>query len=150
MSQTVVLACPSGCNLDILAPSVERTGTSLDATFWRDDREAQFVGPNHRYYVTVTESSDQDGPALEYEENEDLDAQFRKDALELHYYYVRFNDFFVARRALRALLADVSLHGFDIWVDTNYGWVIRGSEAVRLMDQDPEWDWRHQAPSSGA
>lgn len=146
MSQSVILACPSACDLATLATALERTARNIRATFQRGEGEIQLVGPHRRFYIAVSEMHDQDAVALEYEANEDLDVQFRAEVLGLRFFLLRFNDWNVAKRTLLDVLEELASRGMNPWMDTDYGWVIRGADAAIRLRKDPEWDWRHPAP----
>jgi hypothetical protein len=106
------------------------------------------VGADHSFYVALSEFSDPDAAALDYESNEDLDDTFRRDVLGLRFYSLRFNNLCAVKRVVFDLVTRLNVLGMDSWIDTDYGWVIRGAEAVARMNRDPSWDWRKPAPGS--
>lgn len=148
MSQSIILACPSSCRMSVFAEILERTADDISASLVHGTGELQLVGPNHRFYLTLSEMREQDAVALDYDSNEDLDAQFRSEVLDLRFYLLCFNDFGVAKRVLHGLLAELGARGMDPWLDTDFGWVIRGADAVAKMRNDPAWDWRRPAPAA--
>jgi hypothetical protein len=148
MSQSIILACATTCDLAVLSGILEPTATQLSASFLRAERETQILGAGHSFYLAVSEVSDPDAMALEYEADEALDTRFRREVLGLRFYLVRFDEFGAARRVLFEMLARLDELGMTPWVDTDYGWVISGSEMVAQMKRDPLWDWRKAAPGS--
>jgi hypothetical protein len=146
MSQSIILACAGACDLSTFADLLTPMAQARGATLARYDRELQIIGAEHSFYLMLTEMNDQDGIALDYESNEDLDEQFRREVLDLRFYSLRFNDFDLTRAVLLELVTKLGALGMDPWMDTDYGWVIRGAEMVATMNRDPLWDWRKPDP----
>jgi hypothetical protein len=77
----------------------------------------------------------------EYRANEDLDAEFRSDLEKWkEYYAVTFRGIDLAREAIRLL---TELEPKEVWIDTEYGWVLRGDQFLQALQQEPSWDWRY-------
>jgi hypothetical protein len=113
MSQSVVLACPAACDLPCLSAVMDRTARNLSASFLGGDSDVQIVDADRSFYVVLSEVRDRDGVALEYESNEDLDAAFRREVLDLRFYSLDLNDFGTAQRVLFDLLLHLSKLGMN-------------------------------------
>ena len=135
--------------MSVLSGVIGQAARDLSATFMEGDQDIQIVGAGHSFYVALSEVSDRDGFALDYESNEDLDGAFRREVLAFRFYSIRYNDFGAAKRVLFDLLSQLDALGMDSWIDTDHGWVIRGTEAMAHMSREPGWDWR-KPWSSGA
>lgn len=77
----------------------------------------------------------------EYAANEDLDPGFRDElGANKEYYAVMFRGIDFAREILQIL---AERGPTEIWIDTEYGWVIRGDQFLSRVRREPNWDWRH-------
>jgi hypothetical protein len=142
MPQTVIIAAPKNWGLAEFETILGRFESSLSATLSIFEEQIQLVEHNQEWHVVVTELDDRTGVAADYQSNSDLDDKFRENAQNLSFFCLRFNDFFVAKRIVFEIARTAVQSGADLWIDTDYGWVIHAWEFVARASRDPQWDWR--------
>jgi hypothetical protein len=145
MSQSVTLLCPTNVTLrDISVLCTKRfPGQVREATLITG--EIVQITPADHHYVSVSQSHREEEAAAEYDDNEDLDPEFRSIVWDRNYFRIHFNDFELVRAVLLTLVG-AQYDPSACWLDTDYGWVIRGDRFLQLAQADSDWDWRH-APS---
>ncbi|KYF79685.1 hypothetical protein BE20_29205 [Sorangium cellulosum] len=140
MSQALVVACSRHVQLDELH---EMTKSHFGAQVHAYEDELQVRGGDG--YVRISLLGDDAEVAEDYVANEDLDAAFRAEARDKTYVYVVFNDFELVKSVMAVLLRGLGDELPSCWIDTDYGWVMRGAAFLQHLEQDIEWDWRHKA-----
>jgi hypothetical protein len=140
VSQSVILVAPRGWTIDSIADlfdaKVLRTSRS------EDSNEFQIQDPAAGSYVNFSkfvEPTDED-IADDYYTNDDLEEEFRSSLANKTYFSVAFKGLDFAREAIRAV---VMMAPVETWIDTDYGWVIRGDRVLDELQKNPAWDWRY-------
>jgi hypothetical protein len=95
----------------------------------------------YRWYITASEIVEKSGFLEDYTTNEDLDVEFRKAASALHLLVLDFDLFEPARDAIVSFLSGRVERSSQYWIDTDYGWVIRGDKLLSAISEDKEWTW---------
>jgi hypothetical protein len=107
-----------------------------------DSNEFKIHDPVAESYVSCSkfiESTDED-VTVDYRTNDDLEEEFRGSLRNKTYFNVTFRGLDLAREAIRTL---AMMAPEDTWIDTDYGWVIRGDRVLEELRKNPAWDWRH-------
>lgn len=100
---------------------------------------------NNEESVVIKNVRSRELAAEDYFDNEDVEQELRELAPELNYVLIYFRDIHLARWVLEALLGALVLIG-NCWVDSDYGWVRRGTWFLDRIERDPNWDWRTKSP----
>lgn len=139
MSQSVVVLGPSRT-----APSAFGVRNATARQVPGDGQAIQLTGElgGARWYITVREPPNPKLFIDEYAENEDLDGEFRGAAATLSLVVFDFNRLEPIRELLVEFLRGVGERAKAYWLDTDYGWVIRGDRLLEHVSDDPSWDWR--------
>ena len=106
-------------------------------------RSLQIVGDGASWYLTVSLADDAAGFIADYRENDDLDTEFRESVEQLRPIVIDFNVYEPTRDAIAKCLAALGAFAKSLWLDTDYGWVIRGDKLLAEMRKNPNWDWRY-------
>jgi hypothetical protein len=48
---------------------------------------------------------------------------------------------------MREFLTASTEHVKEIWIDTDYGWVMRGDDFLHHLTTNEQWDWRRDLQS---
>jgi hypothetical protein len=150
MPQSIVFAAPKAigyARLNAIARAalgdiVQDHGTYKDS-FWVRGNDSEYV-----LFSSPIDESDNDEYVYEYMSNDDLDAAFRQEAHEKTFYSVMFRGLDLVKRVMMSLLRGVGGDAASCWIDTDYGWVIRGDDFLQHLEHDADWDWRHPAESN--
>lgn len=146
MGQSTTIGCPQTWKLLSLAGLLRSIGDDYAGEFSMFDDQLQVVANDRRWNLIVNEMSDSTAAAEEYASNDDLDKEFRREAVGLRFFVVRFDNLEVTRRLLRAVVEAAVSGNETVWIDTDYGWVISGRDFLHATNKNPLWDWR-SAPS---
>lgn len=141
MPQSAVLLCPSTTTLEDFARASEAAHLGPVVV----EGDVVQVGAPNEGTVRISKLDDEEERANEYEQNEDLPTDFRAVVWDRRYFWFQFNDFSLARAIIRSFLESVT-DASTYWLDTDFGWTIRGDAVLRELEQDSQWDWRHDAP----
>ncbi len=76
-----------------------------------------------------------------YVDDEDAPPALRDLAKTADVFSVTFSSFGAMRVALYELLVGLGADAARLWIDSDYGWLMRGDEFCVLLE-DPSWDWR--------
>lgn len=154
MSQSVcLLARPEIGVQRLLATFSERraedltcVGKSFDFRLGRsEENEFQIWSACESFYFLVKLDQEfRDIGIEEILENELAPKELKLDVSQRNFLSCRFNDFPFARACLFLALRDLEAEASKVWMDTDYGWFIRGDELLASLQREPDLDWRHE------
>jgi hypothetical protein len=147
MSQSVVLVCPA-------AVTIERIGEIL-SNRWADD-ELRFhrgrwdlevrESSEATLYVSIGQMTPTEVIRSEYMENEGVEEDVIASLTGSVFFHAVFNDYIFCSVVVRYLLLALIDHQHRIWIDNDYGLLIRADAVLERLRADPSWDWRSSAP----
>ena len=143
MPQSLTLLCPTSTTLRDLAAVCRQRFPGAVKEFEDQNRATVVqISVRDQLSVSISRSTMEEFGAAEYEENDDLVADFRRIVWERTHFWICFSDFDLVRSILAAIL-ETQADPATCWMDTDYGWVIRGDQILEAIRVDPDWDWRH-------
>lgn len=80
-----------------------------------------------------------------YIESDDLPQEFRDILVNSSFYLLSFNDLPLVKSVVVDLLSDKEIGVEDIWIDDDYGRIIRAKNFISNIVIFPDWDWRNGA-----
>ena len=92
------------------------------------------------WYIRVSAPAAPEPWLEEFRTNPDLPTAFTDLVPKLTPIVLDFNHYPAAREFVVALLS--SLDAAGVWLDTDFGTVIRGDRLIAEVARDPEFDWR--------
>ena len=146
MGQSIVLAVPKAWDFASLAECLDLKDLDKVYAISGDSNYLRISTPTGGWAQT-------DNPAdkdlnhdndyrVDYETNDYLCKDFRKDVAGLRFFSFRFNDISLMRRVLVCVMRQTVAHNEIGWIDTDYGWVVSAREFLHKVEQEPNWDWR--------
>lgn len=144
MPQWVVAACPASWSLESFTESLTSTGMREAAVLRRTSNQVELTAKDESWNIVVSEVTNPSDAVADYTANDELDERFRGALRGLRFFAVRFQNLDLARRLLRRIAQAAAIRNDDLWIDTDYGWVIHGRDFLRRTDEDPGWDWRYK------
>lgn len=143
MTQAVVIIAPRDLSVQSLRSLFEGRGCRVFSGSKVTDIQVQDQAGTS--FVDVSSMDRPEELRADYLENDLLDWEFRSSLDdEKIYLHVTFNEFEAARSVIEALLRTLGDDIKDCWVDTDYGWVIRGDHLLDNLRRSPDWDWRRR------
>ncbi|MCP3143172.1 hypothetical protein [Pyxidicoccus xibeiensis] len=139
MPQALVLIPPEWLTPERLTAHLPASWTT-GVMFVRPDG-VQLQGPAFAWCIDLSVMTDPDFSREDYETNEDVDPEFRRQVRGCIFFLVNFDDFTVVRRFIAELLEALPGPSSQYWIDDDYGRVWRGDRFLAKL-QVPEWDWR--------
>src|SRR5678815_2012352 len=151
MGQAIVLALAKSWEFAALAEYLATGDFSHSSTFTYQQNYLKISTSERGWVQTENMLIDQpdhdDDYRAEYESDDYLCEEFRRDVASLRFFTFRFNDIALMRNVLRWIMRCVVDRKELGWFDTDYGWVVSAEDFLRNTDQDPDWDWRIPADS---
>ena len=143
MGQSIIIACPLGWKLADFSECLADCAPENGASLYESEKEVQLHSDDLEWKVLVDEMSDRKEIVEDYESNDDLDPRFRIVVRTLKFVNVRFGgNFSIVRDFVKIVCEKSILRDEEVWIDTDYGWVIQASELLEHIGRDPSWDWR--------
>ncbi|WP_426343263.1 hypothetical protein ACN9MU_18520 [Pseudoduganella sp. R-32] len=144
MSQSMGVITPSSCGLKAIETIlgdrwrvawIQRQSGSSDLHIQQVNAES------HAVYVSIAEL-DAGEAAQDYAECVGLSDVLRSSLVRSKFYLLSFNDFELAKSVMGTLLLHFRADLEETWIDNDYGQLISGSNFLRNITLDPNWDWR--------
>lgn len=143
MSQSIILLCRRTWSLSTIQRVAIDVGASFRGSVTIEDQVIQLASPDHSSWLTVEECFDREVIIEEYEREFELDAELKRLVRQLRFFAVDFNDFEYAQCLVRLASKAASSVGEQVWIDTDYGWIMSGDEYLRNSGNSFFLDWRH-------
>lgn len=147
MSQSIVLVFPA-------AVTIERIGEIL-SNRWSHDELRSHRGRwdlqvcdsgGATLYVSIGQLTPTEDVRSEYMQNEDVEEAFIASLPGSLFFHVVFNDYAFCSVVVNHLLLALIEHRHRIWLDNDYGLLIRADAVLERFRMDPGWDWRSSSP----
>ena len=145
MTMSLTLICPDTVSLSLIVRILNEEWEGVLYTNSLGDPEYQIndsgVGIRIYEYTPSSEMFE------DYSTNEFLSQNFTKSLMESHRYFdIGFRSFEFAKDVIEVLLISLLEETTDIWFDSEYCWVLRGKDILRLIQNNPGFDWRTEKP----
>jgi len=140
MPQSIILFVPDQSNLLKL---FENLAPELDAVPHTSEGSIQLQGStaDSRWYIDL-KPMNLEKIHKEYSDHEFIEEQFIAEMHSFSAFLVSFNDYESVMSSIHILLEHGSMKPETIWIDTDYGWLLRGDVFLSEVAVNSDYDWR--------
>jgi hypothetical protein len=146
MSQSIVLVCPATVSLEDIGASLSKRWSNGELRFHRGRCDLEVRDSSGAVlYVSIGQMMPTESVRSEYMNNEDVEEDVIASLPDSVFFHAVFNDYAFCRVVVQHLLLALIDHQHRIWIDNDYGLLIRADVVLEKLGADPSWDWRGTA-----
>jgi hypothetical protein len=149
MSQSVVLICPATVSIEDIGAILSKRWTKEELRCHRGRYDLEVRDSSGAaLYVSIGQMTPTEGVRSEYMSNEDVGEDVIASLPDSVFFHALFNDYAFCSIVLHHVLLALIDHQQRIWIDNDYGVLIRADLVLEKLGSDSSWDWRGSSPCS--